>query len=318
MRWLTSSSLVAFTQAQTFTNCNPLKDDCPPLNALGGIHLADFTLGENPRFSREDTTGKITYNEEGVNFVLASRGQNPGISSDFYLMFGRIEALVQAAPGSGIVSSLHLLSNDLSEIDFEFIGNDPCRFQTNYFSQGFTGSWDRGGFHNISPPPQKSFHNYTVNWLPEFIEWIVDGEVVRMLYSSDAPHGYPQTPMNIRLGVWAAGDPELNSPGTVEWSGGAVDYNQGPFIYKVKSLKAVDYSSGKLYQYKDKNGSWRSIEAVEGKILSYNTDDGEETVSIDSTCQKCEENKKPPQRHKTDSKNPKKSGWRSLLKPFHF
>lgn len=303
---------LALSQSQSFTNCNPLIDECPPLRALGEMRSTDFTLGADNSYGRGDTVGEIRYNDEGVNFILAKRGQNPGILSNFYMMFGRIEAIARAAPGRGIVSSIHLLSDDLSEIDFEFIGNDFCRVQTNYFSKGITGAWDRGGFHNISPPPQETFHNYTINWLPNLIEWIVDGETVRTLQASEASCGFPQTPMSVRLGVWAAGDPELNSPGTVEWSGGAVDYNVAPFSYTVKYLKAADYSSGKLYVYKDRSGSWSSIHSIGGQILRYG-EGGEQPT--DAKCSAVNENSSE------NNRNHKSSGysrWRSLLKQFHF
>ena len=53
---------------------------------------------------------------------------------------------------------------------------------------------------------------------------------MRTLLYADAVGGrnYPQTPVNVRIGIWAGGDP-ANDPGTIEWSGGETDYSAGPF-----------------------------------------------------------------------------------------
>ncbi len=72
---------------------------------------------------------------------------------------------------------------------------------------------------------------------------------------------FPQTPMDVRLGVWAGGD-EDNPKDTVEWAGGQTDYDEGPFTMSIKSVRVKDYSEGKEYIYRDMTGSWDSIEIV--------------------------------------------------------
>ena len=69
--------------------------------------------------------------------------------------------------------------------------------------------------------------------------------------------------MNVRLGVWPAGD-KNNNEYTVEWAGGETDYDKGPFTMLVQSIRVTDFSSGKEYKYGDRTGSWDSIVIVPG------------------------------------------------------
>ena len=67
-------------------------------------------------------------------------------------------ATIEAAQGAGIVSAFILQSDDLDEIDWEWLGGDGTQVQTNYFSKGNTDSYDRGGFSTVSSP-QTTFHS---------------------------------------------------------------------------------------------------------------------------------------------------------------
>lgn len=73
-----------------------------------------------------------------------------------------------------------------------------------------------------------AFHNYTVRWTRDSIDWYIDGESTRTLAYEDATGGqnYPQTPMNVRIGIWPAGDSKNNNY-TIAWAGGEIDYSKG-------------------------------------------------------------------------------------------
>jgi len=158
-----------------------------------------------------------------------------------------------------------LESDDLDEVDWELIGGNNTHVQTNYFGKGNTTSFDRAIWYPVNNP-QGNFVNYTTHWTQDKLEWYVDGQIIRTLNYSDALGGYnfPQTPMNIRLGVWAGGDTEKNPNGTVQWAGGETDFHKAPFIMTVKSVYAQDFTSGKEYQYGDKTGSFSSIKVTQG------------------------------------------------------
>lgn len=222
----------------------------------------DFTQGEVNSFVASG--GTPTYGKDGVTFTVAKRGDAPQLASVFYIMFGRVEVTMKAAPGAGIVSSLVLLSDTLDEIDFEWLGSDDSEVQTNYFSKGQTTSYNRGQF-NPAPNNQAEFITYTIDWTADRIVWYVGGTVVRTLTFDEAAGQYPQTPMQVKFGAWAGGDPS-NPPGTIEWSRGPTDYSKGPFSMVVRSAVITDYSTGKKYIYGDNSGTWQSIRSEGGKI----------------------------------------------------
>lgn len=263
--WLLTliAGLIAPTMAQTWTECNPLeRDDCRPNPALGRDYSYNFTGILNPLVWNV-TSGQVLMGKEGGEFTIKERLQSPTIQSFFYIFFGRVEVHMKAATGRGIVSSVVLQSEDLDEIDWEWVGSEGGHVQTNYFGKGNDTTFDRGKKHEANDPTH-SFHNYTIHWTKEKLEWWVDDNLVRTLKYEEAQGGkfYPQTPATVRLGIWPAGDKD-NRKGTIEWAGGEVDYSNGPYTMIVKQLKVEDFSSGKEYIYGDKSGDWQSIKIVE-------------------------------------------------------
>lgn len=261
--------------AQTWTKCNPLTSTCPDDPALGQAISIDFTKGEVNSFT--SAGGTPSYGSDGVSFTVAASGDSPQLISLFYIMFGRVECTMKAAPGTGIVSSLVLQSDDLDEIDLEWLGADNSQVQTNYFGKGITGNYDRGQF-NPAAGNQDRFITYTIDWNAERIIWYVDGTVIRTLTASQAGNQYPQTPMTVRFGAWSGGDPS-NNQGTIEWAGGYTNYAAGPYSMVVKSLSVTDYSTGSAYRYTDNSGSWTSIQAVDGKVNGNSNGAGEIKVT---------------------------------------
>ncbi|KAL1841116.1 hypothetical protein VTJ49DRAFT_7394 [Mycothermus thermophilus] len=248
--------------AQTWSACNPLlTSGCPANTALGMTINVDFTQGEVNSFL--PSGGTPTYGPDGVSFTVARSGNAPQLESIFYIMFGRVEVTMKAAPGAGIVSSLVLLSDALDEIDMEWLGSDPNEVQTNFFSQG-RPIYTNAQF-NPAPNNQAEFTTYIIDWTADRIIWYVGGTVVRTVHFNDAPDLYPQTPMQIKFGAWAGGDPS-NPPGTIEWARGPTDFSQGPFSMVVRSAVITDYSTGKQYTYSDASGKWQSIRSEGGAI----------------------------------------------------
>ncbi|KAF9696766.1 hypothetical protein EKO04_005539 [Ascochyta lentis] len=268
-----AASLFAPSFAQTYTNCNPtVRTDCPPDSALArtvNIDLSSasdsFTPQSNP-----------TYGKDGVSFTISKSGDAPQLTSKWYIMFGKVDVVLKAAPGAGIVSSFVMQSDTLDEIDWEWLGADPDEVQTNFFGKGQTTSYNRGAFH-ADAGSQSGFKTYTIEWTPEQIVWQIDGVTVRTLEPANAENQYPQTPMQIKFGAWAGGDP-ANAAGTIEWARGPTDYSKGPFTMQVKSLKVADYSTGSTYSYGDTSGTWKSIKSNGGVIYS----GGDRPVNSDS------------------------------------
>ncbi|KAL5119735.1 hypothetical protein ACEQ8H_002341 [Pleosporales sp. CAS-2024a] len=258
--------------AQTHTSCNPLNTTgCPDMAALGSNATFDFTQKGIP------TGGKIWAHmnqgtqgwdaKEGATFTIERSGDSPQIQSLFYLFFGRVEVILKAATGTGIVSSAILQSDDLDELDWEFLGSNTTHVFTNYYGKGNTTYGNRGAEFPMAAP-QNDFHNYTLDWTKDRTQWWLDGQMIRELAFGDALGGrnYPQTPMNLRIGMWAGGDTRNNAPGVVQWAGGATDFSKGPFTMAVKSVYAKDYTEGKVYSWAnmDASGDWQKIKVVSG------------------------------------------------------
>ena len=254
-------AFVCSANAQTWTDCNPLNTTCPAAPALGTNHSWVFNETMDDKIWSV-TNGQIDWKDSGAEFSIKKKLDSPTLQSTFFIFFGIVESHVKMAKGGGIVSSVVLQSADLDEIDWEWVGYNTSEVQSNYFGKGNDTSFSRGGFHYVENADTE-FHNYTTYWTQEKLEWWIDGNLVRTLKPEDALDGknYPQTPSNIRFGIWPAGDPK-NAQGTIEWAGGEVDYDAGPYTMVVKNVRVHDFHTGKEYNYTDHSGSWESIKVV--------------------------------------------------------
>ncbi|KAL9124809.1 MAG: hypothetical protein Q9217_005906 [Psora testacea] len=263
----------AFASAKTLTSCNPLDKTCPPNPALSTNHTFDFTTSIAGS-TWNTSTGPITYTDDGAAFTINRDGDAPTITTKFYLFFGQVEVWMQAAPGKGIASSIVLQSDDLDAIGWEIIGGNATHAENNYYGKGnTTGAFERAKWYPMPSPPQNDLHNYTTSWTKDQLNWYLDGNLVRTLRYEDANGGagYPQTPMQLKLGVCAAGDSANNNNYTVQWADGGVDYSKGPFTMWIKSARVTDFGSGKEYKYKDNTGMWQSIDVVAGNSSAADT-----------------------------------------------
>ena len=262
---LGASALITPALAQTWTLCNPtINETCPNDPGFGIDHTWDFKESKAVKQSFTITNGKLAFGKDGTEFVINKQKESPTIQSKFYIMFGSISVVMKAAAGRGIVSSIVVQSECLDEIDWEFIGGNGTHAQTNYFGKGNTTFFDRDEWHPVSGDVRETFHNYTVDWKADKMDFYIDSKWVRTLKYGDANGGknYPQTPSTVRLGVWAGGDKENNNIGTVEWAGGETDFAQAPFTMVVKSTHVKDYGSGKEYEWTDKTGNWQTIKGI--------------------------------------------------------
>ena len=257
--------LTPMTAAQTWSYCNPMnRTDCPNDVALG---VANYSIDLTTHVMSSDvwniTAVQIDYDPNaGAQFTIEKKHDSPTIQSNFNIFFGTVEIIMLSAPGHGIVSSIVIQSDCLDEIDWEWIGGNDTHVQTNYFGKGNTTSYDRAVWHEVQTP-QSLYHNYTTDWQKDKTDFYIDGQIVRTLKYEDANGGqnYPQTPANVRLGIWPGGDPK-NSEYTIEWAGGLVDYSKSPFTMGVKSVRVTDAHNASEYHWSDQTGSMESIEVI--------------------------------------------------------
>ncbi|KAH8592517.1 concanavalin A-like lectin/glucanase domain-containing protein [Bisporella sp. PMI_857] len=266
-------STLSLVQAQTFTKCDPTKKTCPADPALGKSITTDFTKGESSDWhALEGTT--MDYNG-GANFIIAKNTQAPTMQLNKYIFFGKVEVVMKASSGAGVVSSFILESDDLDEIDWEWLGTFPNEVQSNFFGKGDTSSYDRGAFHKGLDNTIENYLKYTIDWTDKSVQWKIgpadgtDAEqvLVRQLFYTDplAKSGtrYPQTPMKVKMGSWIA-CLDMNDPakkGTCDWAGGEYSQAGAPYTMNVKTVTVTDYGCGGdgEYTYSDLTGSWESI-----------------------------------------------------------
>ncbi|CAI7238029.1 ATV_collapsed_G0037310.mRNA.1.CDS.1 [Saccharomyces cerevisiae] len=80
-----------------------------------------------------------------------------------------------------------------------------------------------------------TYHTYEIDWDPDRIIWYVDGKIARTVLKKDTwdpiskEYRYPQTPMRLEIAVWPGGS-ETNGPGTINWAGGLIDWENSPDI----------------------------------------------------------------------------------------
>lgn len=227
----------------------------------------DFTKGTNDLFQELDGTS-LTYDDaQGAVFTINKETEAPTIETNKWIFFGKIDVTLKASTGQGVVTSFVLQSDDLDEIDWEWLGGDTTQVQTNYFGKGDTTTYDRGAYHPVNSP-QDDFHTYTIDWTKDYVKWYIDGDLVRTLLYADAKDGtrFPQTPMQIKLGTWVAGRKDAPE-GTVEWAGGYTDFTKAPFVAYYKSITIQDYSNGvdgaTYYSWSEgSDGSYESINVL--------------------------------------------------------
>ncbi|KAL4899333.1 hypothetical protein BDW74DRAFT_163693 [Aspergillus multicolor] len=254
-----------FALADEQTDCNPLNATCPADPALGTEHtwLFNSTLDDS---LWDVATGTPEYTSDGAEFSIKTENGSTLLQSNFYIFFGVMEAHVKMAKGAGIISSVILQSDDLDEIDWEWVGYNTSGVQSDFFGKGNTTTSDRGGNHAVSNADTE-FHNYTTYWDQDRLEWWIDGDLVRTVNYSEPltvyGKNYPQTPCRVKVSCWPVGLAS-QSIGNIEWGGGLVNWTDLPFTMEVSKIRVKDFHTAKEYTYSGHTGSYDSINVVSG------------------------------------------------------
>jgi len=176
-------------------------------------------------------------NQNGGELVLTLTQANGGsrLSSTRYVHYGTISAMIRTGKWAGVVTAFITMSDAKDEIDWEWPGAQVTEAQTNYFWLAKTNySANQGTTVKDLSDTYANFHNYTIDWQEDELNWLIDGNVVRTLkrsetLSSTGRYEYPSTPSRIQLSLWPAGI-NTSAPGTVEWAGGMIDWNDPDYV----------------------------------------------------------------------------------------
>lgn len=79
---------------------------------------SDWTSSSDLGDGWSTAAGSVDFGSNGAEFVINKQGDAPTIQSDFYIFFGKVSVKMQAAAGTGIVSSIVLMSDVLDEVDW--------------------------------------------------------------------------------------------------------------------------------------------------------------------------------------------------------
>ncbi|KAK3116962.1 hypothetical protein LTR53_002109 [Teratosphaeriaceae sp. CCFEE 6253] len=264
--------LASYATAQTYSSCDPRHNvSCPNDPALGTTYNQTFTsstteLNPNIWNVTSGNAESIQFGPNGAGLVIAKSGDSVTAESKFYIMYGQVEVIMQAAAGVGIISTFDLLSDDLDELDLEIMGGNTSFVESNWYGWGNQSQYN-ALYHECDGPAER-MHNYTFVWGKDETQWIVDGNVARTLKSARSGL-YPQTPSILKFGIWAGGDAK-QPEGTRVWAGGDTDWSKGPFTMTVQSIIVTDAASNvSSYAYNDNSGDGASISSTPGESAAF-------------------------------------------------
>jgi beta-glucanase (GH16 family) len=209
---------------------------------LGNASAADWTYSGKPK--TKDGNLIMTMPAKSVGTLFAN---------NHYIWYGKVSGKIKSSRGKGVVTAFILLSDVKDEIDYEWVGADLTAVQTNYYWQGVL-DWHNSG--NISVDGGDTFndwHTYEIDWTPEKVDWIVDGSVQRTLKKSDTynetskQYQFPQTPSRLQMSLWPAGQAS-NAQGTIDWAGGAIDWNSEDIKNEGYDYATIGEVSVKCYE----------------------------------------------------------------------
>jgi len=239
------------TEAFCLGGCNPLYsntlDSCKPNPVCkSAVHTftdnsrvlsnASFFDGNASEYDFVVDNGNImNTNSSGGELAMLLTQANGGtrLSSTRYLHYGTVTARMKTGRWAGIVTAFITMSDVKDEIDWEFPGNTTTQGQTNYFWQGVVTQPNHGNVTTGLTDTYANYHDYTIDWQPETLTYLVDGQVVRTINKADLTVNgvseYPSTPARIQLSLWPAGTAS-SAAGTVQWSGGLINYDDPDYV----------------------------------------------------------------------------------------
>lgn len=192
--------------------------------------------------------------------AVAAMGQNNDrnyngaeLYTDEVFSYGKFEARMKMAAGSGTVSSMFLYHNDSYlgceepwvEIDTEILGKNPSSFQSNIITgYGPSGTCpDRKvtseDHHEINPASNETYHTYGFEWTPDYVAWTLDGKVVRKTINGqndkNQVEDLKKKPQGLRFNLWSHEDSGWVGP----W-----DESTLPLYQYINWVKVYKYTPG--------------------------------------------------------------------------
>ncbi|KAJ2348064.1 putative glycosidase CRH2 [Coemansia sp. RSA 2618] len=152
------------------------------------------------------------------------KGFGSTVRASHSFQYGTVTARIKTASiAKGVVSAFIVRSDQVGdEIDFEWVGKDPNSVETNIFYHDIL-NYSNSKYFNIGADSSADYHDYTIVWDPDFIQWAVDGKTLRTFKREDTfnkasgEYQFPAAESRVGLSIWDGGN--AGPKGTEEWAG---------------------------------------------------------------------------------------------------
>lgn len=148
----------------------------------------------------------------------------------------------------------------------ELLGAYENQAQSNYFYDGEALFNTYNNTYHLDSSSYSAFHKYSIEWTDKILRFSIDDKEQKTWHIGEIPADkWPQTPMQVKLGIWAVA--KDSDPGEIAWAGGVPDWNKGPYKAYFKALEVEDYTGmcneteGSVeYQYNERTWGWQNIQ----------------------------------------------------------
>jgi len=161
--------------------------------------------------------------------------------------YGKYTARIKTNSQSGTISAFFLWSNDSTEwreIDFEVLGIRKRELQTNLITGPKTKRVTSEAWYNIGVDIHSGYHEYSLEWTPQYIAWIFDGKEKRRL-TTEATQ-FQGRKLDVHFNFW---------PWDIDWSG-PFDPGSLPLYMYVSHFDFQAYTPGKGINGSDFTPDW--------------------------------------------------------------
>jgi len=206
----------------------------PDLSSLVAADKYDGNSSSHAWTIDQGTPQSTNNNGGEVALVLTETNNGTRISSTKYVHYGTISAIAKSGRWSGVVTAFITMSNIKDEIDWEWPGTKTTEVQSNFFFEGHVDyTAGNGQTHTGLTDTYANYHNYTNDWQPEVLRFLIDDKEVRSINKADTlkdgVYQYPTTPARIQLSIWPAGISSMPQ-GTVQWAGGMINWQDPDYL----------------------------------------------------------------------------------------
>ncbi|OMJ12734.1 Extracellular glycosidase CRH11 [Smittium culicis] len=233
---VTSTSVPPVVTSSTESSLAPTTTGVP----VKSVDFYDFANGSDLKDIIIDFCPQNAVIKDGSLQMTLDSVCGPIFSYRKKVVTGRVDIVIKMAPDSGAVTAMNFLGSNLDEIDIEYVGIDPNRWQSMYFVRGQRVD-QLAQFHNAFTPRgvganlSAFFHSYSIEILENSINWYMNGDLLRTL-SKTSDNTFPSGAGDqFKFGVW-------NGGGIATSWAGPIDFSNGPKTAYMQSLKITHYS----------------------------------------------------------------------------